>query len=90
MLLFIAGSWNFNGAFLFANEIPYPLREDSFNVTMYHEPIMVEFPVTFLLSRSINIILAVVGFVLAGILLVRLRKDVLFRRVRKALLCFLL
>lgn len=66
---------------LFFISIPYPLTMDSFGVDTYQEPLLVEFPMSFILDRAANITAAILGCFLATVLLIRLRRKGLFRRV---------
>lgn len=81
-LLHFGAITNFESLTSFVAEIPFPLKPDSFPVKTFQEPVLVDFPPAFFLSRIFNIILAVLGCFLAWVLMFCLRKKHLLAKVR--------
>lgn len=63
----------------FQAEIPYPLSFNSFPIQIYQEPLLEDFK-GFRLSRALNIAIGILGFLLASILLFRLKNTKIFKR----------
>lgn len=73
-------SFDFQKPFAVEISLPYPLKYDSFPRNTLKEPVLVDFPKALITSKIANACLAVMGFVLASVILFRLRKTSLFRR----------